>query len=624
MMNRFSWLLVLALLVSCNLEDKVRSIPIAEYENKVEGFWLGQLVGNIYGLSHEFQYLDEHGPTEFPLGYGSALDRAIEIDGAFSDDDTDLEYMYLLQMEKHGIEPTYGQLRQAWMYHIRDRIWAANRVALTLMHHGYYPPATGSRENNPRWFEIDPQLINEIWAVTAPGMTRYAVEKTEWASRITNDDFGIEPALFYAAMISEGFFEDDVRRLIQRGKDMLPEEGRFRSVIEEMEALHVHYPDDWTQARDELAQRYGGRQPYNDYGWKPIDAVLNGAAAVLALLYGEGDIQLTLDLACAMGWDADNQAATLTGLLGLIHGADAIPAALLMPVEGWEAPFNDRYINVSRHDLPDASIGDQVQRIAAQGVKVVEAVGGQRMVLDGIPTLLVRENEPFSAPLELLPPAPQILTLGDTLDVELYASVDDMARVGAWPEWVDLLGSRVMGVPPAAGRYELTLAGGADTAQVVLEVLADNLASSASAILSHDQGSELEVIRDGRLKDGPSYSGTSGTPERHWYGYEWDQPVRASKVTFSAAFPREEWGWFVDPVIEYQDVEGSWRTAQSLAWSPSFPEGNTKYLQPGFVTYVASFESIEARRIRLAGWSGGDPVDGPPTYGTAITELTVH
>ncbi len=456
-MHRIIPLLVLLSLVSCNLETGVRAISTAEYEDKVAGFWLGQLVGNIYGLSHEFQYLEDHGPTDFPLGYGSALDRAIEMDGAFSDDDTDLEYMYLLQMEAHGIEPSYRQLREAWTYHIRDRIWAANRVALTLMHHGYYPPATGHRANNPRWFEIDPQLINEIWAVTAPGMTHYAVRKTEWAARITNDDFGIEPALFYAAMISEGFFEDDVRTLIDRGKNVLQQDSRFRAIIEEMEVLHEQNPDDWTLARDELAARYGGRQSYNEYGWEPIDAVLNGAAAVLALLYGEGDIQLTLDLACSMGWDADNQAATLTGLLGLIHGAHAIPESLLKPVATWDAPFNDRYVNVSRYDLPDASIQDQIRRIVAQGIKVVEAMGGKRVVLDGIPSLLVREDGLFVAPAELLPPPPHIMTLGDTLALELYASLDDISWVGAQPAWVDRYGAKVTGVPPAVGRYDLLL-----------------------------------------------------------------------------------------------------------------------------------------------------------------------
>jgi len=618
------WIVAMLLLASCSTGPDMRSISVAEYEDKVAGFWLGQMVGNIYGLSHEFQYLENHGPTDFPLGYGSALDRAVEIDGAFSDDDTDLEYMYLLQMEEHGVEPTYAQLRHAWMYHIRDRIWAANRVALTLMHHGYYPPATGSRANNPRWFEIDPQLVNEIWAVTAPGMTDYAVQKTEWAARITNDDFGIEPALFYAAMIAEGFFETDVHRLIRHGKDALPVEGRFRGVVEEMEQLHARFPDDWTTARAELAARYGGRQPYNEYGWEPIDATLNGAAAVLALLYGEGDIQLTLDLACSMGWDADNQAATLTGLLGLVHGSEAIPDELLMPVEGWEEPFNDRYVNVSRHDLPDASIKDQVDRIAAQGIQIVQQIGGSRIVMDGEPTLLVSSGESFSAPAELLPPPAQILVQGEEIQIDLYNTTGELSRVGAWPEWLDREGSRLVGIAGEKGHFNIALTSGSDTIHVSLIVLSENLASGASDIVSHADPVGLERLRDGEQKAGPFYSDTADSPERHWYGYEWESAVSASNLTFTAAFPREEWGWFKDPVVEVLGATGAWIPATNLSWSPEFPSGESKYLQPGFVTYLASFDTVETQGVRIIGWSGGDPVDAPPTYGTAVTEVTVH
>jgi hypothetical protein len=455
--TRWFALLLLVLLGSCAPSGDVRTLTMAEYESKVAGFWLGQLVGNIYGLSHEFQYLDEPGPDTFPLGYGTALDRAIEVGGAFSDDDTDLEYMYLLQMEQHGVEPTYGQLTEAWKYHIRDRIWAANRVALTLMHHGYNPPATGSQANNPRWFEIDPQLVNEIWAVTAPGMTDYAVQKTAWAARITNDDFGIEPALFYAALISEGFFESDIPTLIEFGKSKLPAEGRFRGVIDEMQALHASHPDDWKAARAELAARYGGRQSYNEYGWEPIDATLNGAAAVLALLYGQGDIQRTLDLACSMGWDADNQAATLTGLLGLIHGADALPDALLRPVPGWEKPFNDRYVNVSRHDLPDASIEDQIRRLVAQGIRVVESRGGSRVSMDGVPTLFVERETVFQPPRELLAPPMQILQIGDSFDVSVYDAGAGFELAADRPDWVERNGNRLAGRATQAGYHEVLL-----------------------------------------------------------------------------------------------------------------------------------------------------------------------
>ena len=70
---------------------------------------------------------------------------------------------------------------------------------------------------NPHWFQIDPQLVNEIWAVTAPGMVDYAATKSDWAARITKDGWGIEPTIHYGAMYAAAFFEPDINKLIDIG-----------------------------------------------------------------------------------------------------------------------------------------------------------------------------------------------------------------------------------------------------------------------------------------------------------------------------------------------------------------------------------------------------------------------
>lgn len=95
---------------------------------------MGQIIGNIYGLPHENAYIDEPGPDTFPYGYGDIAEHLRTINGAFSDDDTDFEYMYLLAMKKYGPEPNYRELTGSWLYHVRDRVWLANRAALAAMH----------------------------------------------------------------------------------------------------------------------------------------------------------------------------------------------------------------------------------------------------------------------------------------------------------------------------------------------------------------------------------------------------------------------------------------------------------------------------------------------------------
>ena len=64
-----------------------------------------------------------------------------------------------------------------WKTHINDFIWVANREARNLMDQGLVAPDTGRKQNNRHWFQIDPQLVNEIWSVFYPGMTEHAARR---------------------------------------------------------------------------------------------------------------------------------------------------------------------------------------------------------------------------------------------------------------------------------------------------------------------------------------------------------------------------------------------------------------------------------------------------------------
>ena len=66
-----------------------------------------------------------------------------------------------------------------------------------------------------------------------------------------------------------------------------------------MIALYDKYPKDWVKARQIMAKKYYIDEPAMT---KTIwNANLNGLCGILAMLYGEGDFQRTLDLSCAMG-----------------------------------------------------------------------------------------------------------------------------------------------------------------------------------------------------------------------------------------------------------------------------------------------------------------------------------
>ena len=617
-------------------------IGIDEYREKVYASWLGQIVGNIYGLNYEFRFIDEPGPDSFPYGFGVSLEQVDEVDGAFSDDDTDFEYMYLLQMERHGIEPTYEQLTAAWKHHVRDRVWVANRSALTLMHAGYSPPVTGSRDYNPNWFQIDPQLVNEIWAVTAPGMVGYATQKSAWAARITNDDFGIEPTIHYAAMYSAAFFEPEIERLIDIGTAALPPGSHFGKTVEHMKRLHRDFPGDWRKARELMAESYYGTFDYNRNAWPVVDANLNGACAILALLYGAGDFQRTLDIASGLGFDADNQAATLSGLLGIIHGAAGIPEDLLYPLgrEKWQQPFNDRYVNVSRHDLPDASLRDIAARIARQGEKVILANGGRIVSEGGVEYYEIDHSASFDAPFEMVTAPTLLAETGRDLKFQIYFGADAQGATyslqeGSLPPGVKLERNLLAGRPHEVGRYDFeveTRSGGQARQQAyTIRVHGRNLASDAAEILHNESSSsdDIKLIRDGDCRSGTYYDrAPDARPRLSWYGYRWDEPQRISTIVYNPGLPEEWGGWFTSLDVEYLNGEGAWQPVTRLAIEPPMNFDNSQWLKGAYIDHSLSFEPVATTGIRIIGHAGGIDQDkrngGGRRFYTAISELSVY
>lgn len=208
-----------------------RSISRSDLMDKLEGYWIGQLVGNFMGLPFEFIYNEEPMPilpdTYYDQasartkglrcntdGRGSIPRRLTELQGAYTDDDTDIEYVTLHAVKEKGLAITYPQIAEYWKkyIHVRvnggDALWFANKVARELMDQGVLPPTTGSQERNQFWWTIDPQLVNEIWSVFYPGMLEIAVKRAEWGAKITSTSWGTHPTLFYAALYSAAFFRN--------------------------------------------------------------------------------------------------------------------------------------------------------------------------------------------------------------------------------------------------------------------------------------------------------------------------------------------------------------------------------------------------------------------------------
>lgn len=378
---------------------------------KISGFWIGQLVGNYLGFPFETVYVDEPIPvlvdryyTPFNAGdlklnrndsRGYVPYLFTEFDGAFSDDDTDIEFVTLHAVEKHGLDIDYAQITEAWKRHINRRIWVANRTARNLMSKGMLPPDTGKKANNPNWYQIDPQLVNEIWSAFYPGLPAQAARRADWGARITSDDWGVHPTVMYGVMISEAFFEANPETLVRDALKYVPPDSPFHEGVVDLLRWHAEAPNDWKATRQKVHAKYF-RYVKGDYvaPVSVVSSLVNGLCGVLAVLYGDGDFMKSVGIAVSAGYDCDNQGATVGGLLGVMRGAGAIPRALTqdcVPEEKpWEQPFNDSYINTSRDELPvHTRISDLVARTVAIAEAAIVREGGRKSSEAGRPAFVL-------------------------------------------------------------------------------------------------------------------------------------------------------------------------------------------------------------------------------------------
>lgn len=373
-----------------------------DLRDKISGYWIGQCVGNFMGFPFEGTYLEEPVPVLVDRYYSFDDDSSLAVNrndlrgycyilgnwygGAFSDDDTDIEFVTLHAVEKYGLNIKYREITKMWKAHINRNIWCANRTARDLMSQGFIPPATGSKKLNKNWYQIDPQLVNEIWSMFYPGMVKKSAGRAEWGAKITSDDWGTHPTIAYAVMYSAAIFETDVNKLVNMTLKYIPEDSPFYEGIKDVIEWHKQN-DNWRRTRKLIFDKYYRYKkgdliaPVSD-----VSSLSNGLFGIMAILYGEGDFVKTTGIAVSAGLDCDNQAATCAGLIGVLKGASAIPSGLTLGMKGkpvWEKPFNDTYMNFTRDGLPISnSITDIVNRILSIAEKAILANGGKKFSQD--------------------------------------------------------------------------------------------------------------------------------------------------------------------------------------------------------------------------------------------------
>jgi len=324
------------------------------------------------------QYINEPGDVE---EYTPALPE-----GARTDDDTDLEWVYIVAMQRHNtIMLPPHLIVQLWRERINKRIWCSNQYARQLMDIGFEPPLTGSIVFNP-WanFNISGQFICESFGLLAPGMPQTAARIGLNYTHVTIDAEPAQTTQLFTSMIATAFATDEMDNILEAGLKAVDENCAIRQIVTDVRQWHRLYPSDWRTTRRLVKEKYsrhgGAMRDRNGYE-------LNTASTIAALLYGEGDFVKTLMTAFNFGWDADNNAATAGSIIGVIKGYR------WMMKQNWK--IVDRYHNTTREDMPmDETISSFADRIIDLAEKVMTEQGGRRQNINGQIVYHIRLEKP--------------------------------------------------------------------------------------------------------------------------------------------------------------------------------------------------------------------------------------
>ena len=414
------FLLLFSFLVSAGCSSNAPSGPIptdTEQErlnDRWQGFWLGQSIGNWTGLVTEMDKIGGEGsrgqfytrddwgssdqpaiwsdlPSEISPTIDFVLRRPGETWGA--DDDTDIEYMYLFTMDELGLGRLDPEsIRDAWLAHIyneqlptpygkdgevyQNYLWVSNQAAHELMLSGVRPPQTAAPANNAYGEMIDAQLTTEIFGLLAPAQPDVALNLAYFPIRTAGYGDAVLAAEFYVVLHAlvagepRGRLEpEQLMALALNARQYLPDDSTPAAMFDFV-LMNYRAGLPWEVTRDRIYERYQVQQA-DGYDMSRRGLYCNGcfasginfAASLISFFYGEGDFQKTMKIAVLTGWDADNPAATWGGLLGFSIGRERIEAYF-----GGE--LSDRFnIHRTRKGFPNKGI-DNFDAMAVRAMRV--------------------------------------------------------------------------------------------------------------------------------------------------------------------------------------------------------------------------------------------------------------
>ena len=386
-MNTKAIAVVLALCCAGIGSAAERTMSVAEFRDRMMGAWLGQSVGVAYGWPTEFKCNGTIIPADQMPVWKPEL-----INETFAQDDLYVEMTFIDTLLKRGLGVS---TRAAGLDFANStyRLWCANLNARNNLRNGIAAPASSHPKFHPTTDDIDYQIEADYSGILAPGLPQAAVDFGETFGRIMNYGDGLYAGQFVGALYAEAYFETNRVRLVENALKAIPSESKYAGMVRDMLAWHAANPACWQATWTNAVERYF-RAPENlgRVSNPQINVKINGAMVLLGLLYGDGDMDRTLYISTAGGFDSDCNPSSACGILGAMVGFKKLESkyfAKLDRTKKWE------FTDFTWDGLVDASDRLVRQVVVKYGGRIEkDASGAERFRL---PVAAVRPSPFFDS-----------------------------------------------------------------------------------------------------------------------------------------------------------------------------------------------------------------------------------
>ena len=315
-----------------------------EYIEKIYSGWLAKIIGIRYGAPIEgwsyekIRNLFGDRLPDYPAAYKNFA----------ADDDSNGPWFFLRALEDSG-EATPQAVAQALLNYApyeHGFFWwggygvSTEHTAYLNLRNGIPAPQSGSMAQNGSTMaeQIGGQIFSDTWGLVNPGHPERAARMARAAASVTHDGDGLNGAAFVAASISAAFEERDIRKVMETGISFVEPGSRYEEAVRVVMAFydsHEKEGEAWRECFQFVKAHYG----YDKYPGV-CHIIPNAAVMALAMLYGGGDFDRTLEICNLCGWDTDCNVGNVACILGVALGLSTIGRK-------WRQPVGDLLISSS-------------------------------------------------------------------------------------------------------------------------------------------------------------------------------------------------------------------------------------------------------------------------------------